>query len=227
MGSMTRAEKLRPEDFEAIREAVMETPRGRWFLEQYAEKLRSADSAAMLAGMQRLEATVAANQDTLLTILARALANAEARPAASPPQAEPVAQSGLAPKHMKYFRQDEEIFEPAAQATIAAVPEAAKPHEWSEARSEVKPAAKPEAPKGAKVIIRRTESVTLEAAPEPPAPAPEPPPATAAAVPDEAPAAAAPQPRSEAEPKRRIVIIRHKPGEDIDVPLQDDIAKAS
>ena len=34
-------------------------------------------------------------------------------------------------------------------------------------------------------------------------------------------------PQAEAAPKRRIVIIRHKPGEDIDVPLQDDVAKAS
>ena len=34
-------------------------------------------------------------------------------------------------------------------------------------------------------------------------------------------------PQTEAAPKRRIVIIRHKPGEDIDVPLQREMAQAS
>jgi len=57
--------------------------------------------------------------------------------------------------------------------------------------------------------------------PEAPAPAAE-------AAPPHAPAAeAAPPPKSEAQPKRRIVIIRHQPGEDIDVPLQNEIAQAS
>ena len=233
MASLTRSEILRPEDFEAIREAVMETPRGRWFLEHYADRIRNADSTAMLAGMQRLEAAVAANHDTIMSALTKALANAEARTVTvppflvtqvpAPPQFEPPqAQPDLAPKHMKFFKQDEEIFEPAPQATIAAVPEAPKP------------APKAEAPKGARVIIRRTETIAtepaLEAAPPPPAEAaanqpPDPVPAPPSEPAPPATAEAAPQ--SEAAPKRRIVIIRHKPGEDIDVPLQDDVAKAS
>jgi hypothetical protein len=36
-----------------------------------------------------------------------------------------------------------------------------------------------------------------------------------------------PAPQAEAPPKRRIVIIRHKPGEEIDVPLQSEMAEAS
>jgi hypothetical protein len=34
-------------------------------------------------------------------------------------------------------------------------------------------------------------------------------------------------PEGEPPAKQRIVIIRHKPGEQIDVPLADDMAKAS
>lgn len=235
MASLTRAEILKPEDFEAIREAVMETPRGRWFLEHYADRIRNTDSTAMLAGMQRLEAAVAANHDSIMSALTKALANAEERTITvppflvtqlpAPPQAEPPqAKPDLAPKHMKFFKQDEEIFEPAPQATIAAVPEPPKA------------AAKAEAPKGARVIIRRTETITAESAVE--AAPPSPPEVTVSSAPDPAPVGvadvappaaveAAPAPQPDAPPKRRIVIIRHKPGEDIDVPLQDDVAKAS
>lgn len=238
MASLTRSEILRPEDFEAIREAVMETPRGRWFLEHYADRIRNADSTAMLAGMQRLEAAVAANHDTIMSALTKALANAEARTVTvppflvtqvpAPPQFEPPqAQPDLAPKHMKFFKQDEEIFEPAPQAQIAAVPDA------------VKPAPKPEVPKGARVVIRRsTETVEATIQPEPakadvPAAAepvmaealPSPQPASVADIlPDpalESQATASPD-QADAQPKRRIVIIRHKPGEAITVPLQNE-----
>ncbi len=236
MASMSRSEILKPEDFEAIREAVMETPRGRWFLEHYADRIRSADTSAMLTGMQRLEAAVAANHDAVMATLAKALANAEAQTITLPPflvaQApapQPQPQADLAPKHMKFFKQDEEIFEPAPQATIAAVPEAPKPA--------TAPAPKAEAPKGARVIIRRAEPVPAEPAAQsasiPAATSPEADVAAAPApivAPEPAPPVmteAAPAPLAEAAPKRRIVIIRHKPGEDIDVPLQDGIAKAS
>ena len=66
---------------------------------------------------------------------------------------------------MKYFLTDEDIFEPAPQARIAAVPDLPP---------EPLPLDEPEAPQ-----------------------------------------------------KRRIVIIRHKPGEQIDVPLADELAQAS
>ena len=202
---MVEAHGLKPQDFEAIREAVMETPRGRWFLHQYASRLRSAETSGLLDSMKRLENAVTSNHDALMSRLASALTRepgAQA-PAASAPRAD------LVPKHMKFFKQDEEIFEPAPQARIAAVPEAPKPEP------------KPEAPKGARVIIRRAEptSVAVDLAkPEEPAPAV----AAAPAAPEPQPA-----PQAEAAPKRRIVIIRHKPGEDIDVPLQNEMAQAS
>jgi hypothetical protein len=152
---------LGPEDFETIREAVMETQRGRWFLDQYAARLRAAETQGLIAGMKRLETAVSSNHDALMARLASALDRVPATPRAP-------ATPELAPRHMKYYRNDEDIFEPAPHAHIAAVPDLA----------------------------------LLPPEPAPPA-------------------------EAEAPPKRRIVVIRHKPGEQIDVPLADDLAKAS
>jgi hypothetical protein len=161
---------LSPEDFDAIRDAVMETARGRWFLDEYAARLRTAETAGLLDGLKRLEKAVAANHDAMMARLADALLSDDEDLALDAPQTycaeEPVAE--LAPRHMKFYRGDEDIFEPAPHATIAAVPEPKRP-----------------------VLV------------EPEAP--------------------------DAPPQRqRIVIIRHKAGESIDVPLMaDDFAKAS
>jgi hypothetical protein len=153
---------LKSEDFDAIREAVMETARGRWFLDQYAARLRAAETQGLITGMQRLETAMSSNHDALMARLASALDQGQAAPRA------PAAPPELAPRHMKYFRNDEDIFEPAPNAQIAAVPDLAL------------------------------------LPPEP-----------------------APMMEAETPAKRRIVIIRHKPGEQIDVPLADELAKAS
>lgn len=200
---LTEAHGMRPEEFEAIREAVMETPRGRWFLGEYASRLRSTDTSKLLDSMKRLETAVSANHDALMSRLTQAMAREPAASAASAPQAD------LAPRHLKFFKQDEEIFEPA-QPKPATVVEAPKP------------APRPEVPKGAKVVFRRAEESTVTV--ETPSVAAE---APSAPEPAQAPEIAAPPPVAEAQPKRRIVIIRHKPGEEIDVPLQDEIAQAS
>lgn len=49
-------------DFDAIREAFMETSRGRWFLTEYARRNRNADTAMVLDAVARIEQTVAAQQ---------------------------------------------------------------------------------------------------------------------------------------------------------------------
>jgi hypothetical protein len=49
---------LSPEDYEAIRAAVMTTARGRWFLEEYARRSRHADTQALLAAIERIEAVI-------------------------------------------------------------------------------------------------------------------------------------------------------------------------
>lgn len=51
---------LQPEDYEEIEAAVMETARGRWFLAEYARRVRSAESERMLAAIERLEARLEA-----------------------------------------------------------------------------------------------------------------------------------------------------------------------
>lgn len=197
-----KAESLGPEDFESIRKAVMETPRGRWFLAEYENRFRTGETAGLFDNIKRLESVMASNHHTLMQRLAEAL---EADPA--PGQA-PAPQADLAPKHMKFFKKDEDIFEPAPpQARIAPVPETPKP----------------ETRKGAKLIIHRSNK---------PVTGPETSPEEEVSVPLPAPPAVTPEPQAEAakvegEPKSRIVIIRHKPGEEIDVPLQREMAEAS
>ena len=47
-------------DYDAIREAFMETARGRWFLTEYAKRNRNADTGMVLDAVARIEASVAA-----------------------------------------------------------------------------------------------------------------------------------------------------------------------
>ena len=194
------------ENFEAVEQAVLESPRGRWFLAEYSSRLRARETTAVVDQVKSLEAAVSANHDAIMSRLAQALGQqATGLGALHAGQAPASPAPDLAPKHMKFFKQDEEIFEAAPQATIAVV----------------KPAAPQPEHKGAKLTITRVTgpsaaAETPTAQVEPPAPVVEP-----KAV--EPPVAAAPELAAEAPPKRRIVIIRHKPGEEIDVPLQNEM----
>ena len=47
-------------DYDAIREAFMETSRGRWFLGEYAKRIRNADTSMVLDAVARIEETLAA-----------------------------------------------------------------------------------------------------------------------------------------------------------------------
>src|ERR1700704_5314875 len=49
-------------DYDAIREAFMETSRGRWFLGEYAKRNRNADTSMVMDAVARIEATIAAQQ---------------------------------------------------------------------------------------------------------------------------------------------------------------------
>src|SRR5437899_4050453 len=77
------------EDYEAIREAFMETSRGRWFLGEYAKRNRNADTRMVLDAVARIEESLAAQRQPApepglaeaLTAIRRALE--EARAAAS------------------------------------------------------------------------------------------------------------------------------------------------
>jgi hypothetical protein len=49
-------------DYDAIREAFMETSRGRWFLGEYAKRNRNADTGMVLDAVARIEEALAAQQ---------------------------------------------------------------------------------------------------------------------------------------------------------------------
>src|SRR4051812_24249066 len=81
---------LSNEVFEVIEQAFMESGRGRWFLQEYGRRHRAADTQLLLDAIARLEAVLLS------------------------PQSEPSADS------MRYFKQDEDLFEPAVVSTAAA-----------------------------------------------------------------------------------------------------------
>ncbi len=49
-------------DYDSICAALMQTERGRWFLQEYARRNRSADTQLLLAAIQRIEAVVCAER---------------------------------------------------------------------------------------------------------------------------------------------------------------------
>src|SRR5271165_5037190 len=49
-------------DYDAIREAFMETSRGRWFLGEYAKRNRNADTGMVLDAVSRIEDALAAQR---------------------------------------------------------------------------------------------------------------------------------------------------------------------
>src|SRR6266850_4697903 len=57
-----RATLPREEDYDAIREAFMETSRGRWFLGEYAKRNRNADTSMVLDAVARIEENLAAQR---------------------------------------------------------------------------------------------------------------------------------------------------------------------
>lgn len=67
------------EDYDAIREAFMETARGRWFLDEYAKRNRNADTRMVLDAVARIEDTLAAQKQppppVVVDRLPRALAS--------------------------------------------------------------------------------------------------------------------------------------------------------
>jgi hypothetical protein len=57
-----RAVQPSESDYDAIREAFMETSRGRWFLGEYAKRNRNADTRMVLDAVARIEETLAAHR---------------------------------------------------------------------------------------------------------------------------------------------------------------------
>ncbi|UWU66855.1 hypothetical protein [Bradyrhizobium sp. NC92] len=61
-----RAAEPNEQDYEAIREAFMETARGRWFLGEYAKRNRNADTSMVLDAVARIEETLAAERQPVV-----------------------------------------------------------------------------------------------------------------------------------------------------------------
>lgn len=57
-----RAELPSEADYDAIREAFLETARGRWFLGEFGKRNRNADTAMVLDAVARIEATIVAQK---------------------------------------------------------------------------------------------------------------------------------------------------------------------
>ncbi|MCP3409837.1 hypothetical protein [Bradyrhizobium sp. CCGB01] len=61
-----RAAEPNEQDYDAIREAFMETARGRWFLGEYAKRNRNADTRMVLDAVAKIEETLAAQRQPLV-----------------------------------------------------------------------------------------------------------------------------------------------------------------
>jgi hypothetical protein len=251
MGSVS---SVFPESIDDVLTAVQETPRGRWFLEAYASRLKNDDTKNILSAISKLEnnlnamsvngaeagllqqargAIAAAKREIALLEPQTAVLSAEgqmfaklaelSRQAFSATPATSSISSGVdrvlklvteldqslttdkvaaeefaKPKPaVQYFKQDEAVFEPAPAPVIAVV---AKPAAVAEVSS-----------RGAKLVIHRVSAVKPEAI----TPASEP------AAQEEEPVAiiSAPAVEQKAQEPSRIVIIRRKADEMIDVPL--------
>ena len=128
-----QGEGYRNESFESLEAAVLETQRGRWFLEEYARRQRSAETLAILEILKKLE---------------NSMTNSSFLP--PPKGAEPA--PALKTEQLKFFKQDEEIFvEPTIAAPALSVVSSPPKVE----------AAPPPEPKGAKLKIQRMPISTM------------------------------------------------------------------
>ncbi|MCC2097758.1 MAG: hypothetical protein KDJ29_12750 [Hyphomicrobiales bacterium] len=87
-------EGVRAGDYGLIEDAVMDTARGRWFLREYARRIRSAETAQLLAALERIEKSVARQQ-------------AAAQPVAEPTALPPVQSEGPSGESFVYPHPEE------------------------------------------------------------------------------------------------------------------------
>ena len=126
-------EGYRNESFESLEAAVLETQRGRWFLEEYARRQRSAETLAILEILKKLEGSI-----TNTTFL--------------PPPKGTEPAPALKTEQLKFFKQDEEIFvEPTIAAPALSVVN-------SPPKVDIVP---PPEPKGAKLKIQRVPATAI------------------------------------------------------------------
>jgi hypothetical protein len=123
-------EGYRNESFESLEAAVLETQRGRWFLEEYAKRQRSAETLAILDILHKLENAVV-NTSTS-------------------PETKPIEK--ISTEQLKFFKRDEEIFVEPTLATPALSVVSPTPNPAPAPNVEAKPITES---KGAKLKIQR------------------------------------------------------------------------
>ncbi len=243
-----------PESIDDVLTAVQETPRGRWFLEAYASRVKNDGTANILSAIAKLETnlnamTISGAETGLLQQARNAIAAAKREIALLEPQTAQLSAEGqmfaklaelsrqafsstpatssissgvdrvfklvaeldknLAPASIEvapakpavqYFKQDEAVFEPAPAPVMAVV---AKPM----------PVPVEVSNRGAKLTIQRTSPTKIEIVSEP-----------EILVAHDEPIAIVSSTPVEPIPKEpsRIVIIRRKADEMIDVPMLDE-----
>jgi hypothetical protein len=194
-----QGEGYRNESFESLEAAVLETQRGRWFLEEYARRQRSAETLAILEILKKLEGSI-----TNTSFLPPPKGTEPAPP--------------LKTEQLKFFKQDEEIFVEPTIATPSLSVVSSPP------KVDIVP---PAEPKGAKLKIQRVPAAAMPeeefmvSAPQiaaPTAPVQE---TKASFAPvQETKTGLAPPPA--AEPKQRVVIIRRPASEAAEIPLMEE-----
>lgn len=179
-------------DFEALEQAVRQSPKGNWFLDEYARRLRSTETSGILNAIAKLERIITSQG-----------------PALEAPRQEP----GLPARQLRYFKNDEALFEEAKPApTVSAIDASPAP--------EAKPQAQPEQ-RGARLKIMRMEQPAIIGGSEAAA-AQEAPPA-AGQTPEEARKSAMDAAEATVERhKQRIIISRHASAEALSIPLLED-----
>lgn len=118
-------------DYEAIEAAVLESPRGRWFLGEFAKRNRAADTLMLLEAIRKLERGVAGSPD--------------------------MAQGELTGENLSFFAGDEDLFESASALTAPSLSVVGGPQERTMPAGKAIEAPKGD-PKDRIVFIRRGSS---------------------------------------------------------------------
>lgn len=95
-------------DYEAIEAAVLESPRGRWFLGEFARRNRAADTLMLLEAIRKLE---------------RSVAETPAHQRSADPAAE------LTGENLSFFEGDEDLFETGPAASLPSLSVVGEPQE--------------------------------------------------------------------------------------------------
>jgi hypothetical protein len=204
------------EDYEAIEKAVLESKRGRWFLEEYARRQRSAETRTMLEALIRLENVIHRREAAPDPAMAAHLRQA-AREIAARSQALRKIAEAVADETRRRLASEADALQLLA-LSYGLLRQRLYPFGEDEASHPLPSVATEISPEQLKFFADEEdlfEPAVIEPLPESSAPEP-------VALPPDEPEA---EPDLPEEPgKNRIVIIRYPAGEQLNIPLQSELA---